>query len=329
MSDHSWYLNQIGRVPLLTAVQEIELGNAVQAWLNHPDGPDGCPAAIRRRGKRAKDQMVRANLRLVVSIVQKRRAAPDDFMDLVQAGNVGLIRAVELFDPTRGYKFSTYSYWWIKQGIIRHIETATKTIRLPTTEYERLHKIWKATRQLTETLGREPSRLEIAAELEIPVEKLNQILQRTQTCKSLDELVIEDGSTLADMLASDNDTAELDDLQLERLHEGLENLDELSLQVIRRLWGFDGPAEGVKVVAQELGLSIQQVVKLRRTAENRLRLMTMSHRPMPIRHHEPVVVEQQNVLPLAVEERTPGKPQAPRRVRRHRQQVDQLPLLTC
>lgn len=282
MSEQSWYLNQIGRVPLLTAAQEIELGNAVQAWLNHPDGPDHCPAAIRRRGKRAKDQMVKANLRLVVSIVQKRRASADEFMDLVQAGNLGLIRAVELFDPTRGYKFSTYSYWWIRQGIMRHLECCSRTIRLPTTEHERLSQIWKTTRALTQQLEREPSRVEIAAALDMPAERLNDILQRSQPCRSLDDLAIDDGSPLAELVAAEDQPLDCDDPLVEQLRQGISTLDKQAAEVIRQVWGIDGPPQKMSTIAAALGLNMRQVQLIRRQAENQLRLMAATPMALPV-----------------------------------------------
>lgn len=326
----SWYLNQIGRVPLLTAAQEIELGNAVQAWLNHPEGPDSCPPAIRRRGKRAKDQMVRANLRLVVSIVQRRRPSVDEFMDLVQAGNLGLIRAVELFDPTRGYKFSTYSYWWIKQGIARHLETASKTIRLPTTEYERLNQIWKATRTLTQAFGREPSRSEIAAELGMPVERLNDILQRSQPCTSLDQLVVEDGNSLADLMTSDEPAEDDSDPRVERLRQSINQLDEQSAFVLRRLWGLDGPPQRATAIANELGITIPNVQQIRKRAENQLRLLTTDAMPlMALAPVTPVVVEQQESLPLTVETITVAKVTPLHKPRRPCSNPDQLALLPC
>lgn len=301
MSEQSWYLNQIGRVPLLTPAQEIELGNAVQAWLTHPDGPDRCPLGVRRCGKRAKDQMVRANLRLVVNIVQKRRPTPDEFMDLVQAGNLGLIRAVELFDPTRGYKFSTYSYWWIKQGIMRHVECCAKTIRLPTTEYERLNAIWKATRTLTQAFGREPSRAEIAAELQIPVEKLNEILRRSQPCRSLDDLAVEDGSTLAELLPAADQFAELDDPQIEQLRKGIASLDPQAADVIRRIWGIDGPPERLSSIAADMDVPLKTVQAIRRRAEAQLRLLAIKPctAPPPA---VPVVVGEQAELGIQLEQ---------------------------
>lgn len=328
----SWYLNQIGRVPLLTAAQEIELGNAVQAWLNHPAGPDSCPLGIRRRGKRAKDQMVRANLRLVVSIVQRRRPSVDEFMDLVQAGNLGLIRAVELFDPTRGYKFSTYSYWWIKQGIARHLETVSKTIRLPTTEYERLNAIWKATRALTQAFGREPSRSEIAAELQMPVERLNDILQRSQPCTSLDQLVVEDGNSLADLMTSDEPADDDNDPRVERLRRSIEQLDEQAAHVLRRLWGLDGPPQRAKGIAEDLGLTITNVQQIRKRAENQLRLLATDAQPlMALAPVAPVVVEQQESLPLELEHEpvAVAKVTPIRKPRRPCGNPDQLALLPC
>lgn len=322
----SWYLDQIGRVPLLTAAQEIELGNAVQAWLTHPDGPDACPAGIRRRGKRAKDQMIRANLRLVVSIVQRRRPNPDEFMDLVQAGNLGLIRAVELFDPTRGYKFSTYSYWWIKQGISRHLETATKTIRLPTTEYERLNKIWAATRSLTQLQGREPSRAEIAHELGMPVDKLNDILQRSRPCTSLDQLCVEDGSTLAELIPTEEPEPDPVDPRLELLQQAIGTLSDQAADVLCRVWGLGGPPQRVSEIAKELGLSMREVQQLKRHAESTLRLLTTDAPTVLSVVVTPIEVGEQAELGIEVEPVEVMTAQSVRKPRRHHSDEGQLSL---
>lgn len=328
MSEQNWYLNQIGRVPLLTPAQEIELGNAVQAWLNHPDGPDNCPPAIRRRGKRAKDQMVRANLRLVVSVVQKRRASPDEFMDLVQAGNLGLIRAVELFDPTRGYKFSTYSYWWIRQGIMRHLECCARTIRLPTTEYERLNQIWKATRSLTEALEREPTRVEIAAALDMPADRLNDILQRSQPCRSLDDLAVEDGSTLAELVQVDEPLIDFDDPLVLQLQSAINSLEPDAAEIIRRIWGINGPPQRVSGIAADLGMTMPQVQAIRRQAEARLRLLALAPNVVPA-PAEPIEVGEQAELGIEVEAMPVVTVKRLHKPRRHGSDADQLSLLSA
>jgi RNA polymerase primary sigma factor len=139
-----WWLDQIGRIPLLTPAQEIELGTAVQAWINHPGFPNDCPPGIRRRGQRAKDRFVNANLRLAVSYISKhcnRLAKDHSIDDLVQAANIGLIRAVERFDPARGYRFSTYAYWWIRQSVNHYADTQSRTIAIPGSHSQHLSKL--------------------------------------------------------------------------------------------------------------------------------------------------------------------------------------------
>ncbi len=135
----AWWLDQIGRYPLLTPAQEIELGTAVQAWLQHSDGPERCPPSIRRRGNRAREQIVRCNLRLAVSYVTKRcqrlmRSHSQD--DLIQAANEGIISAVEKFDPTRGYRFSTYAYWWIRQAVNRWVDRYSRAVTIPVLHHQ-------------------------------------------------------------------------------------------------------------------------------------------------------------------------------------------------
>ena len=138
------YLSAIGKIPLMTAAEEIHLGTMVRAWLDHPDGPDAAPAGVRRRGKKAQDRMVSANLRLVLGLARKysRRGAllGLEMLDLIAEGNFGLMRGVEKFDPERGYKFSTYAYWWIRQGITRALESGG-AVRLPAQVSQRYCKL--------------------------------------------------------------------------------------------------------------------------------------------------------------------------------------------
>ena len=144
------YLNQIGKIPLLTAAEEIELGNSIQRMMPLLDKPDLTKdeQKIIRIGKRAKKRMVQGNLRLVISVASKynKMTSRLSMQDLIQEGNIGLIRAVEMFDPSRGYKFSTYAYWWIRQGITRAIAEKSRTIRLPIHITETLNKLKKGQR---------------------------------------------------------------------------------------------------------------------------------------------------------------------------------------
>ena len=171
----SWYLSTIGRIPLLTPAEEIELGNQVQAMMQLTE--DGTRTfedeeltskqkRILRIGRRAKARMMKANLRLVVSVAKKYQGKGLELLDLIQEGSLGLERAVEKFDPTRGYKFSTYAFWWIRQSMTRAIACQSRTIRLPVHLSERLTTIRKVSLDLAHKLGAMPSRVEIAEAME-------------------------------------------------------------------------------------------------------------------------------------------------------------------
>ena len=177
------WLAAAGRVPLLTAAEEVHLGAMVREWQNWPDGPDGAPAPVRRRGLRARDRMVAANLRLVVNVanryfrvIERRRLSQEDAL---QEGTLGLMRGAELFDPAKGYKFSTYGYWWVRQAITRWL-SSSDTIRVPVHLRERLNR------------GDDPT----------GDERLTAAAAVLNPC-SLDRLVGDGGSTMADMLAAD------------------------------------------------------------------------------------------------------------------------------
>ena len=178
----SWYLSNIGRVPLLTPAEEIELGNQVQKMMVLTE--DGQlnektkefttqQKRIIKIGRRAKERMMKANLRLVVSVAKKYQGKGLELLDLVQEGSLGLERAVEKFDPTRGYKFSTYAFWWIRQSMTRAIACQSRTIRLPVHLSERLASIRKVSRDLAHQLGAMPSRIEIAEAMDIDVEAVS------------------------------------------------------------------------------------------------------------------------------------------------------------
>ena len=191
----SWYLATIGRIPLLTPAEEIELGNQVQAMMAlTEDGSrefeDGELTTAQRRllriGRRAKERMMKANLRLVVSVAKKYQGKGLELLDLIQEGSLGLERAVEKFDPTRGYKFSTYAFWWIRQSMTRAIACQSRTIRLPVHLSERLTTIRKVSLDLAHKLGAMPSRVEIAEAMDIPLDELDSLLRQALTTSSLD-----------------------------------------------------------------------------------------------------------------------------------------------
>jgi RNA polymerase primary sigma factor len=224
------HLNEIGRVPLLTAAEEIHLGTVVQEWLNYPGGPDAAPPSLQRRGRRAKDRMVTANLRLVVSVARRfsqigeRRGMTLE--DLVQEGTIGLVRGAEKFDPGLGYKFSTYAYWWIRQALTRALAGAG-LVRCPLHIQTLLGKVRKATgtlasqgvhrptiSQLAELTGETPERLQRA---------LNEGLN-AQTIASLDAPAYNsDGTSVGELIAA----PEADHLTREGLWDAAQQLREL------------------------------------------------------------------------------------------------------
>ena len=225
----SWYLSSIGRVPLLTPAEEIELGNQVQTLMSlTEDGQikeqskefTSHQRRLIRIGRRAKERMMKANLRLVVSVAKKYQGKGLELLDLVQEGSLGLERAVEKFDPTRGYKFSTYAFWWIRQSMTRAIACQSRTIRLPVHLSERLATIRKVSLDLAHKLGAMPSRIEIAEAMEIELEELDSILRQALTTSSLDAPVNGDEgrSFLGDLIADGSGEEPLDKVE-QKIHQ--------------------------------------------------------------------------------------------------------------
>ncbi|WP_413293914.1 RNA polymerase sigma factor, RpoD/SigA family [Prochlorococcus sp. MIT 0603] len=251
----SWYLATIGRVPLLTPAEEIELGNQVQVMMNLTE--DGMVnektktfTAHERRliriGRRAKERMMKANLRLVVRVAKKYQGKGLELLDLVQEGSLGLERAVEKFDPTRGYKFSTYAFWWIRQSMTRAIACQSRTIRLPVHLSERLASIRKVSLDLAHKLGAMPNRVEIAEEMDIEVEELDSILRQALTTSSLDAPVNgDDGrSFLGDLIADGSAEEPLEKVEQsihqEQLGRWLTHLSEQEQHVLKLRFGLEG-----------------------------------------------------------------------------------------
>ncbi|AII49957.1 RNA polymerase sigma factor RpoD [Synechococcus sp. KORDI-52] len=251
----SWYLATIGRIPLLTAAEEIELGNQVQAMMAlTEDGSrefeDGELTTAQRRllriGRRAKERMMKANLRLVVSVAKKYQGKGLELLDLIQEGSLGLERAVEKFDPTRGYKFSTYAFWWIRQSMTRAIACQSRTIRLPVHLSERLTTIRKVSLDLAHKLGAMPSRVEIAEAMDIPLDELDSLLRQALTTSSLDAPVNgEEGRSFLGDLIADSSLDEPLDIVEQRIHHEqlgrwLSHLSEQEQHVLRMRFGLEG-----------------------------------------------------------------------------------------
>ena len=251
----SWYLATIGRIPLLTPAEEIELGNQVQSMMTlTEDGKrtfeegelDGKQRRMLRIGRRAKERMMKANLRLVVSVAKKYQGKGLELLDLIQEGSLGLERAVEKFDPTRGYKFSTYAFWWIRQSMTRAIACQSRTIRLPVHLSERLTTIRKVSLDLAHKLGAMPSRIEIAEAMDIPLDELDSLLRQALTTSSLDAPVNgEEGRSFLGDLIADSSLEEPLDLVEQRIHHEqlgrwLSHLSEQEQHVLKMRFGLEG-----------------------------------------------------------------------------------------
>lgn len=300
------YLHEIGRVPLLTHEQEIVLGKQVQRMMQILDEKDLLAVSLDRlptdaelanhvgldesdlrnllhKGQRAKQKMIEANLRLVVAIAKKYQKRNLEFLDLIQEGTLGLERGVEKFDPTKGYKFSTYAYWWIRQAITRAIAQQARTIRLPIHITEKLNKIKKVQRELTQQLGHSPSPSEIAAALELEPEQIREYLTIARQPVSLDLRIGDNQDTeLQDLLEDENASPE-DYTTHELLRQDIANLlDELTPQqreVLSLRFGLsDGYELSLAKVGQRMNISRERVRQLERQALNHLRRRTNSMR---------------------------------------------------
>jgi len=286
----SWYLSTIGRIPLLTPAEEIELGNQVQAMMrltedclisNEPREFTSREKRLIRIGRRAKERMMKANLRLVVSVAKKYQGKGLELLDLVQEGSLGLERAVEKFDPTRGYKFSTYAFWWIRQSMTRAIACQSRTIRLPVHLSERLTTIRKVSLDLAHKLGAMPSRAEIAEAMEIPLEELDSLLRQALTTSSLDAPVNgDDGrSFLGDLIADSSHEEPLDKVE-QRIHQEqlgrwLSHLSEQEQHVIRLRFGLEGnERHTLAEIGRLLEVSRERVRQVELKALRKLRNLT-------------------------------------------------------
>jgi RNA polymerase primary sigma factor len=270
------YLRTIGRIPLLTAAEELELARAVQVMLPllAIEQPTPQQSQLIRQGQRAKSRMIQANLRLVVAVAKKYQNRGLELLDLIQEGSLGLERAVEKFDPVKGYKFSTYSYWWIRQGITRALQTDARTIRLPVHVQEKLSKIKTVTRKLGEQLGRKPKPDELASALEITVEELRSLLSQQRQCASLDVCVGQEQETrLGDLIADEQQQQQMEALTLrDQCQQYLTCLDDKERQVIVLRYGLDdGKHRSLAEVGEVFGFSRERARQIEVRAMRKLR----------------------------------------------------------
>ena len=280
-----YYLSSIGRVPLLTAAEEIELAHHVQAMkeLLETAEEERTPRQRHRirMGKRARDRMMAANLRLVVSVAKKYQNQGLELLDLVQEGAIGLERAVDKFDPAMGYKFSTYAYWWIRQGMTRAIDNSARTIRLPIHISEKLSKMRRITRELSHRFGRQPNRLELASAMGIEPRDLEDLIAQSAPCASLDARARgeEDRSTLGELIPDPNGAEPMEgmdrSIQKEHLGGWLSQLNEREQKILKLRFGLDG-AEPLTLaeIGRQINVSRERVRQLEAKAILKLRVMT-------------------------------------------------------
>jgi RNA polymerase nonessential primary-like sigma factor len=279
------YLNGIGRTRLLTAVEEVTLSKRIEAGLYAAEKLDGAGddlapllKIIIAEGKAAKNHLLEANLRLVVSIAKRYTGRGMAFLDLIQEGNLGLIRAVEKFDYTKGYKFSTYATWWIRQAITRAMADQARTIRIPVHMVEQVNRMVRARRDLAASLGREPGVAEIAKALDVPEYQIIELISYDREPVSLDQAVGEDGeSALGDFVAAVDPRGEPGDgLARGELRNEVEivlsTLSERESAVIRLRFGLDdGRQRTLDEVGREFGLSRERIRQIEKVTMSKLR----------------------------------------------------------
>lgn len=273
------YLTRMGRYSLLTHAEEVALGQQIQSALHPPEGIS--PAELekmKQRGQRAKQRMICANMRLVVTVAKKYQKRGLELLDLIQEGSLGLERAVEKFDPAKGYRFSTYAYWWIRQSVTRAIALQSHTIRLPVHVTEKLNRFKRVRRELSQTLGRTPTHREIVSELGITVEQLQDTLTaaRISDPQSLNMRVGEDQETeLGDLLEDQQmpSPSEVVDQDFFRhaVWSNLANLTDNEQTVLILRYGLeDGLERSLYRVSQHMGISREWVRQLERSAKSKL-----------------------------------------------------------
>ena len=273
------YLKEIGKVPLLTAAEEVVLARCVEQGIAAGERLGSCEEEtallidregiarderLRREGMVAKRILVEANLRLVVSIAKRYRNRGMAFLDLIQEGNLGLMRAVEKFDYTKGFKFSTYATWWIRQAITRAIADQARTIRIPVHMVDIINKVMRAQRQLLQDLGREPSVEEVAERAEMTPERVREILRVSQETVSLEQPMGDDDFSLSDLIEDEGAVAPSEAAARAMLNEAvsqaLSELSERERRVVRLRFGLDdGQMRTLEEVGKEFGVTRERI----------------------------------------------------------------------
>jgi RNA polymerase primary sigma factor len=273
------YLNDIAKQPLLTPQQEIQLGRRVAKWRELKSKTEPLTQVEQREyrsGERARQQFIRANLQLVIHVArkyEKRTRKTLEFMDLVQEGNIGLARAVELFDYSRGYKFSTYAYWWIRQGISRALLQSDAIIRLPTALHELLYRANRASHELAQKLGRTPKLSEVALELNIKPESLSNAFKQCYSVTSLDRTVQNvDDATILELIADPAVFDYEEDQNIEQLYEYMDKyLDPITKKVLISRMASEPPSW--RELEKQIGKPRATLQEMHRRGLARLRMM--------------------------------------------------------
>ncbi|MFI7646255.1 RNA polymerase sigma factor [Micromonospora sp. NPDC049460] len=285
------YLKQIGKVPLLNAEQEVELAKRIEAGLYAAERLRAAEEGeekltrdmqrdllwISRDGERAKNHLLEANLRLVVSLAKRYTGRGMAFLDLIQEGNLGLIRAVEKFDYTKGYKFSTYATWWIRQAITRAMADQARTIRIPVHMVEVINKLGRIQRELLQDLGREPTPEELAKEMDITPEKVLEIQQYAREPISLDQTIGDEGdSQLGDFIEDSEAVVAVDavsfSLLQDQLQQVLQTLSEREAGVVRLRFGLtDGQPRTLDEIGQVYGVTRERIRQIESKTMSKLR----------------------------------------------------------
>lgn len=257
------YLREIGKIPLLTQEEETELAQRIV-----------------KGDKKAKDKMVESNMRLVVSIAKRYGGRGLDFLDLIQEGNTGLLRAVEKFDPEKGFKFSTYATWWVRQAITRAIADQARTIRIPVHMVETINKVMRTTRKLTSELNREPTNEEIAAELDMEPEKIDYVMRIKQDTASLDASIGREGddedSALGDFVEDEErespEDSAANQILKEQLSEIISSLSSREQKIIRLRFGIGGGRpHTLEEVGNEFRVTRERIRQIEAKALSKLR----------------------------------------------------------
>lgn len=257
------YLHEIGQIPLLSQEEELRLAYK-----------------ILEGSQKAKDEMVQANMRLVVSIAKRYSGRGLDFLDLIQEGNTGLLRAVDKFDPDKGFKFSTYATWWIRQAITRAIADQARTIRIPVHMVETINKLLRTQRRLTQKLNREPNIDELAKEMDMDVDKIEHIMKIKQDISSLDASIGRDGddedSVLGDFVSDDEndspDEVAAGQLLKEQIDEILDTLSDRERKIIQMRFGLgSGKSRTLEEVGQEFDVTRERIRQIEAKALTKLR----------------------------------------------------------